>query len=149
MPAQSKIARMKDRATKHKGTQQINEHELDLWAAYAPKDYDGASSEEPLPVLVKIVPRPRIINKALDYPKEREGHGEVMAAVQKLEVTEISRTYSADKLAPMYWLVLDTDTQPTPEQAQQTSPRIYPRYRLLGSPNLLMREWKLSLIQEA
>jgi hypothetical protein len=150
--AQSIASRHADRAASYKQRKGLQEHELVLFAAFAPEGYDGASSVEPNVEIVRIEPTPRIINKALDTAAEREGGGFEIARLQQYEVSEVSRKYLDDNLTPLYWMVL------TREQfykladgaifLQDAKDRKYPRYRLNGSPNLFQNGWTLYLKEE-
>jgi hypothetical protein len=144
---QKKIALFHDRATGFKGRQRVKEHELDLYLAFAPAGYDGASTTETLPTLIKIVPRPKIVNKPLVFPKETEGGGEVVAALQKYEVSEVSRNYLDEELRPLYFLVVPADQELVEEEVRtRVNPRS--RYMLVGTPQLFQSQWKFILCEE-
>ncbi|HEX8185435.1 MAG TPA: hypothetical protein VF747_11805 [Blastocatellia bacterium] len=147
MAAQNKLALMRDRATRWKGVQRIDEHELRLWLVTLPEDFDGTSTTEPLPALNAVEPTPRILFKPIDTVVEREGEGLLAARLNKYEISEISRRYTDQDLRAAYFLVVPRGTVLTPEDVQKTNPHIYVRYRLLGIPQMFEKGWSLSLIE--
>lgn len=145
-PSQSLISRHRDRRSSYDASHGLAEHELALYAAYAPAGFDGSQVAEPLPTLTQILPTPRIVNKSVETLAQHESGGIEAARVQQYEVSQISRGYLGTDLIPLYWLVVDSATTPTPEDARD---RKYPRFRLVGSPNMLHDQWQLTLIQES
>lgn len=148
MTAQQKIATIKDLATRFKGQQHLDEHERDLWLVYAPHGYDEVSTEPMLPAsLMKIEPRPRIVDKPLDTILEKgEGGGIVGARLQRIEVTRVSRTYTEEQLrSALYFIIVEADKTITPEEARD---RTHTRYILLGTPDQFEQHWKLMLVQK-
>jgi hypothetical protein len=61
-------------------------------------------------------------------------------------VSEISRHYSAEQLAPTFWVLFPGSVRLDPADAMDRTKT--PRYRLLGTANLFERGWKLTLVEE-
>jgi hypothetical protein len=146
--AQSIAARHADRASAYKAKKGLQEHELVLFAAYLPDDHDLASSAKPAVSIVRIEPTPRIVNKGLDTVDEKSE----IVRLQQYEVSRISRQYLDDDLDPLYWMILTReqfgaleDQTISVEDAQN---RVYARYGINGSPELLQNGWTLMLKEE-
>ncbi|MEW6210147.1 MAG: hypothetical protein AB1631_17405 [Acidobacteriota bacterium] len=133
---------------------EINQPERELWLALKPTGFDGASTAEPTPELVRVLPVPFIEDKPIETIEEREGGGQVAARLRQLEVSEIARDYLTESNLSrlLYCLVVMSDVTPTAEGARD---RQYPRYRFNGSPEYCNDNWsqffpwRLSLVQEA
>lgn len=119
---------------------EINLPERVLYLALRPEGYDGASSDEPLPELVKVIPHAYITDKPVEMVKESDGSGYEAANLKQIMAAEIARSFfSNENLSRLlYCLIVPSDVTVTAEQAQA---RVYPRYRFNGSPSSENYKW--------
>ncbi|HEY6328901.1 MAG TPA: hypothetical protein VI756_06155 [Blastocatellia bacterium] len=146
---QRTISEYADRANRYKSAHEVDEHERDVYMCFC-DNYDGASNipgaAPPTPRLVKIVPSPRVVDKNVQPVTDRAGgsaRAMILADVLKFEVTGISRRYQEADLNPTYFVIVPKDTELTPAQARDAPYK----YSLLGKPQMMMRDWKISLKQ--
>jgi hypothetical protein len=147
--SQRTISRYADRATNYKAGHAVTEHERDVYMCVC-EGYDGASNIPnqvlPVPTIEKIIPTPRVVDKSVQPVTDRGGSGPralVLTNVLKFEVSGISRRYQETDLNPTYFVTVSKDTALTPEQARDMPYK----YSLLGKPQMMMREWVISLKQ--
>lgn len=138
--------RARDRVSRYRARHELKEHERDVWMVFAPPGYDGASSEEPLPLLLKIDPRPRVVDKPIDAVVDGASTtGVVAARLSRLEVSNISRTFRDDELRPLFYVVAPANSEVTPEMVRD---RKVVRYRLIGDVDQFEAAWRLMLVEE-
>ncbi|MBI3654064.1 MAG: hypothetical protein HY231_23790 [Acidobacteria bacterium] len=111
-----------------------------LYLALKPDGHDSASSIEPLPEIVRIMPFAYVVDKPVETIKETEGGGIEAANLKQIAVWEIARSFlSAANLSRLlYCLIVDSDVEVTAEGART---RLYPRYRFNGSPSIESYAW--------
>jgi hypothetical protein len=111
-----------------------------LYLALRPVGHDGASSDEPLPELVKVIPYPYVTDKPVEMVKESEGSGYEAANLKQIMAAEIARSFfsEANLSRLLYCLVVPSDVMVTAAQARD---RAYPRYRFNGSPSIENHQW--------
>ena len=119
---------------------EVQQPERECYLAFKPDGYDGASNEEPLPELVRVLPIPFITDRPTDTVVEREGRGLEVARLKEYQLAEIAiNFFSQSNIARLlYCLIVSSDITPT---AQQARDRSYPRYRFNGAPSYESYQW--------
>jgi len=119
---------------------EIQPFERVLYLCLRPEGHDGASSSEPLPELVKVLPFAFIVDKGVEAVAEKESGGMEAVNLKQVEASEIARSYlSSENLERLlYCLLVPSDVEVAAEDAQA---RVYPRFRFNGSPSLDTYAW--------
>jgi hypothetical protein len=111
-----------------------------LYLALKPAGHDGASSTEPLPELLKVMPHPYIKDKPVEAVNQQESGGLEAVNLKQVEASEIARSYlSSENLERLlYCMLVPSNVEMTAEDAKA---RVYPRFRFNGSPSMDSYEW--------
>jgi hypothetical protein len=111
-----------------------------LYLALEPDGYHGASTSKPLPELIKVIPYANVTDKPVEMVKENDNQSFVAANLKQLMAAEIGRSFVTDEVLArlLYCLIVPSDVEVTAEQARD---RVFPRYKLNGSPVLMNFQW--------
>ena len=119
---------------------EVQQPERECYLAFKPGGYDGASNNEPLPELVRVLPIPFITDRPTETVVEREGRGIEVARLKEYQLAEIAIGFfsQANIARLLYCLIISSGITPTAEQARD---RVYPRYRFNGAPSYESYQW--------
>lgn len=133
--------RLADEAALFFSSQEVLERHFDVYSVSLPALDGGHIGALPEPVLLKIDPRPRVLEREVLSVSE---HGE-QVNLQRYEMTGISRLlFSEDDLRPDYWLIVAPGTDVTTLNANS----IRPRYRNLGTPHVMQDDRRVTVVEE-
>ena len=119
---------------------EVQQPERVLYLCLKPENHDGASSTEPLPELVKVMPYAHITDKPVEMVRETEGGGVEAANLKQIQASEIAASYFSEGNLErlLYCLMAYSDVEVTAAAARA---REFPRYRFNGSPVLESYRW--------
>jgi hypothetical protein len=144
MAAQDKLALMRDRATRWKATQRIDEHEQDVYIVTTNSDFDSTMGFDPEVTLLKIAPRPRVVSKPIRAITDGQSQGTQVVSVHLYEVTDISRVNITEQQLrdANCFLVMKLGAAPDPALVPKGE---YARYKISGKVESTEKYWKVML----
>lgn len=126
------------------------EHERDLWIIVQRQSLRPGTVAPPPATAVRIEPRPRIKERAIEAVMIGVSGGVEGINLQRYEVTAISRHYNeVDLIGATCFLVVEGNPALTDEQllANHAAGKCT-RYRIDGSPNRLTSQWTMMLVED-